>query len=456
MKRKYSWIFGACERDDLTITTAARTEGGWSTARQKWSHHFPKMGDCFFQEDGTTTPGCPESLISLTGSCLRTRGRVAFQGLRSYSVSTAITARRGRREPVMRVVGSWGSRDKLSWPGRGGLGRAGPTGYQTHVNPVSGALGSPSSAPRLNLEGYGRVHSALNQAQTSEAGFGSCRAITLNLDKPALRMSGSGRNSTATAPPPPLPLRTQKPLPDAGSSAALLPQGLAPPPRGEDLLPARGGRRLASSCAPEWCPGSVILPDAGAGSSGRSSFWISLVPARGPCGAMNGTANPLLDREEHCLRLGESFEKRPRTSFHTIRCKSALSTVPFGCFSRLLPISTPSSPPRPFKVQWTPCLRQPPSLQILQDLDFLPSPTPATSLLTDQTLCHSQLSFLLMVPNTFSEVHWALSLFIPPPSPCLCQTHSLLPKDYYPTSDPGSSSSNSPPFLMYSSRVPHV
>lgn len=41
----------------------------------------------------------------------------------------------------------------------------------------------------------------------------------------------------------------------------------------------------------------------------------------GKCKAMNGTANPLLDREEHCLRLGESFEKRPRASFHTIRCE---------------------------------------------------------------------------------------------------------------------------------------
>lgn len=37
---------------------------------------------------------------------------------------------------------------------------------------------------------------------------------------------------------------------------------------------------------------------------------------------MNGSANPLLDKEEHILKLGESFEKRPKSSFHTIRCKS--------------------------------------------------------------------------------------------------------------------------------------
>lgn len=36
---------------------------------------------------------------------------------------------------------------------------------------------------------------------------------------------------------------------------------------------------------------------------------------------MNGSTNPLLDKEEHVLKLGESFEKRPKSSFHTIRCK---------------------------------------------------------------------------------------------------------------------------------------
>lgn len=40
--------------------------------------------------------------------------------------------------------------------------------------------------------------------------------------------------------------------------------------------------------------------------------------------AMNGNSNPLLDKEEHVLKLGESFEKRPKSSFHTIRCELAL------------------------------------------------------------------------------------------------------------------------------------
>ncbi|XP_031446148.1 ELL-associated factor 1 isoform X1 [Phasianus colchicus] len=34
---------------------------------------------------------------------------------------------------------------------------------------------------------------------------------------------------------------------------------------------------------------------------------------------MNGSANPLLDKEDHPLQLGESFERRPKASFHTIR-----------------------------------------------------------------------------------------------------------------------------------------
>lgn len=44
---------------------------------------------------------------------------------------------------------------------------------------------------------------------------------------------------------------------------------------------------------------------------------------------MNGSANPLLDKEEHILKLGESFEKRPKSSFHTIRCESEKKYVWF-------------------------------------------------------------------------------------------------------------------------------
>uniref|UniRef100_A0A8C3GFB6 Uncharacterized protein n=1 Tax=Cairina moschata TaxID=8855 RepID=A0A8C3GFB6_CAIMO len=43
---------------------------------------------------------------------------------------------------------------------------------------------------------------------------------------------------------------------------------------------------------------------------------------------MNGSANPLLDKEEHPLQLGESFERRPKASFHTIRCERRSPSFP--------------------------------------------------------------------------------------------------------------------------------
>lgn len=139
----------------------------------------------------------------------------------------------------------------------------------------------------------------------------------------ALELGFPGWNPFPMAQPPPLPLRTRKSRPDAGSPEALLPENLPRLRRGGwDWLSAPGGLLLGCLCAPERCLGSTVLPDAGPESSGRRRARVAPVPVRGPCGAMNGTANPLLDREEHCLRLGESFEKRPRASFHTIRCKS--------------------------------------------------------------------------------------------------------------------------------------
>ncbi|XP_006840078.1 PREDICTED: ELL-associated factor 1 [Chrysochloris asiatica] len=137
-------------------------------------------------------------------------------------------------------------------------------------------------------------------------------------------------------PPPRLPPRTRKPLLDAGSPSTSLPQSFPPPRRGGgDLVPAPGGRRLNSSCSPEWCPGSTALPDAGAGSSGRGRSRRAPGQAIGPRGAMNGTVNPLLDREEHCLRLGESFEKRPRASFHTIRYDFKPASIDTSCEGEL-------------------------------------------------------------------------------------------------------------------------
>ncbi|XP_057593812.1 ELL-associated factor 1 [Hippopotamus amphibius kiboko] len=138
------------------------------------------------------------------------------------------------------------------------------------------------------------------------------------------------------APPPPLPLRARKSLPGAGSAAGPLPQSRPPPGRGGQVpLPAAGVRGFGSPRAPERCPGSAATPEAGADSSGRGRARRAPVRARAPCGAMNGTANPLLDREEHCLRLGESFEKRPRASFHTIRYDFKPASIDTSCEGEL-------------------------------------------------------------------------------------------------------------------------
>lgn len=50
---------------------------------------------------------------------------------------------------------------------------------------------------------------------------------------------------------------------------------------------------------------------------------------------MNGNQNPLLDREEHGLRLGESFEKRPRAAFHTIRYDFKPASIDTSCEGEL-------------------------------------------------------------------------------------------------------------------------
>ncbi|XP_072009605.1 ELL-associated factor 1 isoform X2 [Engystomops pustulosus] len=51
---------------------------------------------------------------------------------------------------------------------------------------------------------------------------------------------------------------------------------------------------------------------------------------------MNGTPPPPpLDREEHGLRLGESFEKRPRSSFHTVRYDFKPASIDTSCEGEL-------------------------------------------------------------------------------------------------------------------------
>ncbi|CAH2282801.1 ELL-associated factor 1 [Pelobates cultripes] len=51
---------------------------------------------------------------------------------------------------------------------------------------------------------------------------------------------------------------------------------------------------------------------------------------------MNGTPPPPpLDREEHGLRLGESFEKKPRSSFHTVRYDFKPASIDTSCEGEL-------------------------------------------------------------------------------------------------------------------------
>lgn len=55
------------------------------------------------------------------------------------------------------------------------------------------------------------------------------------------------------------------------------------------------------------------------GGAGRLRGFLLF--SAGAAVVMNGVANPLLDKEEHPLQLGESFERHPKASFHTIRCE---------------------------------------------------------------------------------------------------------------------------------------
>lgn len=50
---------------------------------------------------------------------------------------------------------------------------------------------------------------------------------------------------------------------------------------------------------------------------------------------MNGSSSSLLDKEEHVLKLGESFEKRPKSSFHTIRYDFKPASIDTSCEGEL-------------------------------------------------------------------------------------------------------------------------
>lgn len=139
---------------------------------------------------------------------------------------------------------------------------------------------------------------------------------------PRAALPSRGRRARGTLPPP----RSPSPGPAAPLGPAPLAPHPPPPP------------------APERFPGCTRRPEgrgaaahtAGGGEEGTGR------DGTGGCGAMNGSANPLLDKEDHPLQLGESFERRPKASFHTIRCEHR---PPFS--SRLARPRLSSRPARP-------------------------------------------------------------------------------------------------------------
>lgn len=120
---------------------------------------------------------------------------------------------------------------------------------------------------------------------------------------PRSALPSRGRRAGRTLPRPLSPLS-----PSPGPAAPLGPAPLAPHP--------------PPPPAPERFPGCTRRPEgrgaaahtAGGGKEGTGR------DGTGGCGAMNGSANPL-DKEDHPLQLGESFERRPKAFFHTIRCE---------------------------------------------------------------------------------------------------------------------------------------
>lgn len=150
--------------------------------------------------------------------------------------------------------------------------------------------------------------------------------MTLRMDKPPLKTSNRASQTESfypdtapaiSAPDPEVPPRRRKFRGPASSESPTFRTRRPGFASGHGWVPALLPARPGALSRERGCPGHryrQLGPRArqeGTGAGARSG------------GAMNGTANPLLDREEHCLRLGESFEKRPRTSFHTIRCESA-------------------------------------------------------------------------------------------------------------------------------------
>lgn len=71
---------------------------------------------------------------------------------------------------------------------------------------------------------------------------------------------------------------------------------------------------------------------------------------------MNGSASSPLDKEEHPLQLGESFERRPKASFHTIRCeRRPLRSAPSRRAPPRPPLPLRAPCPAPAALRLLPC-----------------------------------------------------------------------------------------------------
>ncbi|XP_060005563.1 ELL-associated factor 1 isoform X2 [Lagenorhynchus albirostris] len=162
--------------------------------------------------------------------------------------------------------------------------------------------------------------------------------MTLRQDKPPLKTSNRASQTESfypdtapaiSAPDPEVPPRRRKFRGPASSESPTFRTRRPGFASGHGWVPALFPARPGALSRERGCPGHryrQLGPRArqeGTGAGARSG------------GAMNGTANPLLDREEHCLRLGESFEKRPRTSFHTIRYDFKPASIDTSCEGEL-------------------------------------------------------------------------------------------------------------------------
>lgn len=61
---------------------------------------------------------------------------------------------------------------------------------------------------------------------------------------------------------------------------------------------------------------------------------------------MNGTAYSNFDNQEHVLKLGETFEKHPKSAYHTVRCKWWFHSFGFAIANRSMLVSSLAEDPK--------------------------------------------------------------------------------------------------------------